>query len=286
MGPATPGGYVRSRVLIDGQPPAAAHGADRDERGTGTVGGHRLYQIVRQPGPIAGRRFEIELDDAGVQAFAFTFGWPPRTRASWSAPAQFSVQPIDQLSLTRRRLLVKSIALLLVPVMAVACVLAYVVRGSGRAGDAAPATPAAEVDDGKLPAGYRDWRLISVAREEGDLDDIRAVLGNDPAIDAYRQGKTSDYPDGTVIARLAWSLDASAENNRTFGKAQSFVAGHPKNGVQFMVKDAKRYASTGGWKYAQFDDGKPLANAAQLQSCFECHKAVTDRDYVLTRYAQ
>jgi hypothetical protein len=64
------------------------------------------------------------------------------------------------------------------------------------------------------------------------------------------------------------------------------VAGHPKNGVQFMVKDAKKYASTGGWKYAQFDDGKPLTDAAALQSCFECHKAVTDRDYVFTRYAK
>ena len=153
---------------------------------------------------------------------------------------------------------------------------------------AAPAAlnaAAGAIDEGKLPAGYRDWRLISVAREEGDLDDIRAVLGNDPAIDAYRGGKTA-YPDGTVIARLAWSFDASEENNRTFGRRQSFVAGHPKNGVQFMVKDQKKYASTGGWKYAQFDDGKPLTDAAQIQSCFECHQAVKDRDYVLTRYAK
>ena len=64
------------------------------------------------------------------------------------------------------------------------------------------------------------------------------------------------------------------------------MAGDPKNGVQFMVKDAKKYASTGGWKYAQFDDGKPLTDAAQLRSCFECHRAVNARDYVFTRYAQ
>ena len=149
-----------------------------------------------------------------------------------------------------------------------------------------PADDAARaIGEGTLPAGYRDWRLISVAREEGDLDDIRAVLGNDAAIDAYREGKTA-YPDGTIIARLAWSFDASEENNKTFGRRQSFVAGHPKNGVQFMVKDEKEYASTGGWKYAQFDDGKPLTDAAQLRSCFECHRAVKDRDYVFTRYAQ
>lgn len=144
---------------------------------------------------------------------------------------------------------------------------------------------AAAVADGTLPNGYRDWRLISVAREEGDLDDIRAVLGNDAAIDAYRRG-APPFPDGTVIARLAWSYEPSEENDKAFGRKQSFVAGHPKNGVQFMVKDATRYASTGGWLYAQFDDGKPLRDAAPLQSCFQCHRAVTDRDYVFTRYAR
>ena len=143
---------------------------------------------------------------------------------------------------------------------------------------------AVAISEGNLPLGYRDWRLISVAREEGYLDDIRAVLGNDAAIAAYRAGKTP-FPDGTIIARLAWSYDASDENNKTFGKAQSFVAGHPKNGVQFMVKDSNKYAATGGWKYAQFDDGKPLADQAMLRSCFDCHQAVKDRDFVFTRYA-
>ena len=143
---------------------------------------------------------------------------------------------------------------------------------------------AGAIDAGKLPAGYRDWRLISVAREAGSLDDIRAVLGNDAAIKAYREAK-SPFPDGTIIARLAWSCDASEENNKAFGKAQSFVAGRPKNGVQFMVRDSKKYAATGGWKYAQFDDGKPLADAAMLQACFECHRAVKARDFVFTRYA-
>ena len=144
---------------------------------------------------------------------------------------------------------------------------------------------AAAIADGRLPAGYRDWRLISVAREEADLDDIRAVLGNDTAIAAYRESK-QPFPDGTIIARLAWSYDSSEENNRSFGREQSFVAGHPKNGVQFMVKDATRYASTGGWLYAQFDDGKPLRDEKQIQSCFVCHQAIKSRDYVFTRYAK
>lgn len=135
----------------------------------------------------------------------------------------------------------------------------------------------------QIPQGYRDWRLISVAREEGTLDDIRAVLGNDAAIKAYREGKLP-FPEGTIIARLAWSLDASEENNRTFGRAQSFVAGSPKNGVQFMVKDSKKYASTGGWGYAQFDDGKPVADEV-LETCHSCHLAIEARDFVFTRYA-
>jgi hypothetical protein len=134
-----------------------------------------------------------------------------------------------------------------------------------------------------IPPGYRDWRLISVASEQGNLQDIRAVLGNDIAIKTYREAKLP-FPDGTIIARLAWSHDASAENNKTFGRDQSFVAGSPKNGVQFMVKDSKKYAATGGWGYAHFDDGKP-ADDAFLNKCFPCHQAVKDRDFVFTRYA-
>ena len=146
----------------------------------------------------------------------------------------------------------KRLPFLLVAVAALAALVAGVAPTSRPAEDAA----AAAIDEGRLPAGYRDWRLISVAREEGDLDDIRAVLGNDIAIKAYRE-RTRPFPDGTIIARLAWAYLPSEENNKAFGKAQSFVAGHPKNGVQFMVKDAEKYASTGGWWYSQFYGCKP-----------------------------
>ena len=74
MGPATPGTSVRFRVLIDGEPPAAAHGIDVDESGNGTVTEQRLYQLIRQPNPIAERQFDIEFLGSGVEAFAFTFG--------------------------------------------------------------------------------------------------------------------------------------------------------------------------------------------------------------------
>ena len=65
---------VRFRVLIDGQRPGAAHGLDVDDQGTGTVTQPRLYQLIRQTQPITARQFEIEFLDAGVEAFAFTFG--------------------------------------------------------------------------------------------------------------------------------------------------------------------------------------------------------------------
>jgi len=74
MGPRARGTSVRFRVLIDGQPPGAAHGIDVDERGNGTVTEQRMYQLIRQPKPIVDRQFEIEFLDSGVEAFSFTFG--------------------------------------------------------------------------------------------------------------------------------------------------------------------------------------------------------------------
>jgi hypothetical protein len=135
----------------------------------------------------------------------------------------------------------------------------------------------------KIPPGYRDWKLISVAHEEGNLNDLRAVLGNDIAIGAYREGKIP-FPDGTIIARLAWNYVPSEENNKVFGRSQSFVPGSATN-VQFMVKDSRKYAATGGWGFAQFKNGKPDADAAQLKTCFPCHEPVKARDYVFTHYS-
>ena len=74
MGPVTPGASVRFRVLIDGQPPGAAHGIDLDDQGNGRAAEQRLYQLIRQPMPIRDRQFEIEFLDSGMAAFAFTFG--------------------------------------------------------------------------------------------------------------------------------------------------------------------------------------------------------------------
>lgn len=74
LGPGSDGKPVRFRVLIDGKPPGEDHGVDTDNAGQGTVVEQRLYQLIRQCGPVKERTFEIQFLDPGVQAFAFTFG--------------------------------------------------------------------------------------------------------------------------------------------------------------------------------------------------------------------
>jgi len=149
-----------------------------------------------------------------------------------------------------------------------------------------------------LPKGYRDWSMISAANVGAPVNDLRVKLGNDIAIEAYR-GDKRPFPDGTIIARLAYQQITSEENNKVFRAAAeqrglpadqiekllaaSFVAGPPTN-VQFMVKDSKKYASTGGWGFAQFTDGKPDGEAVH-KTCFACHAPAKDRDFVFTRYS-
>jgi Cytochrome P460 len=134
----------------------------------------------------------------------------------------------------------------------------------------------------KMPPGYRDWMLISVAHEEGSLHSFAAILGNSVAIKAYREGKLP-YPDGAIIAALHYSHVASEENDKVFGNPQSFVPG-PSTNVQFMVKDSNNYAATGGWGFGHFNKDGTLGNDASMKTCFPCH-AKASRDFVFTRYA-
>ncbi|HZY62950.1 MAG TPA: cytochrome P460 family protein [Edaphobacter sp.] len=170
------------------------------------------------------------------------------------------------------------IALLALIGLATASTIAFRVHASAAADKGAAAASGIE-----LPPDYRDWRLISVAHEAGNLNDLRAILGNDSAIKAYRDG-TLPFPDGTIIARLAWAYTPSEENNKVFGREQSFVAGAATN-VQLMVKDSQKYAATGGWGFAQFTNGKP-ADEAVIKTCFSCHVPAKAHDYVFTRYAR
>ncbi|HEY4077945.1 MAG TPA: cytochrome P460 family protein [Rhizomicrobium sp.] len=135
-----------------------------------------------------------------------------------------------------------------------------------------------------LPPDYRTWQMISVAHEAGSLNDIRVVLGNDIALRAYRNG-TRPFPDGTIIARLAYKMVPSAQNNAAFGQEQSFVASDPTN-VQIDVKDSRKYAATGGWGFGQFENGKVNPSETLINTCYVCHnKLPKSEDLVFTHYS-
>jgi cytochrome P460 len=139
-----------------------------------------------------------------------------------------------------------------------------------------------------IPPAYRDWKLIAVNQllVPGKADQLRAQLGNDIAIKAIKEG-TLPFPDGAIIAAIHWTRVPSEDNNQVLGGpfpgAQSFLVGSPVN-AQFMVKDSKKYAATGGWGFADFKDGKPGSKALH-ETCFPCHAPAKDRDYVFTHYA-
>jgi len=116
----------------------------------------------------------------------------------------------------------RRIVFVLVAGVALAGVVASMAPASGQAdGEAAP------IFGVTIPPGYRDWRVISVAHEEGDLNDLRAILGNDVAITASREGKLP-FPDGTIIARLAWSYDPLEESKKAFAVSNLSWPGNPR----------------------------------------------------------
>jgi hypothetical protein len=187
----------------------------------------------------------------------------------------------------------KQIALVAVAatVTGVAGLAGYMESASGQSnGDAAP------IYGVKLPEGYRDWRVISIKRltgkqltgNGGELKQLRAELGNDLAIKAYRDG-TLPFPDGAIIAALHWNEDTSDADDEALAigfpnaDLHSTFAG-PAVNAQFMVKDSKKYAASGGWGFADFTKGKP-GNEALHAKCFPCHAPAKDHDYVFTRYA-
>uniref|UniRef100_UPI003101540B cytochrome P460 family protein n=1 Tax=Neorhizobium sp. EC2-8 TaxID=3129230 RepID=UPI003101540B len=128
-----------------------------------------------------------------------------------------------------------------------------------------------------LPEGYRDWKFIAAAQEAPPLDELRAVLANDIAADAYKKG-TLPFPDGSVLVKLAYKRQQSTE----FPPAT--VPGAPTT-VQVMVKDSKKYPESHGWGFGRFVNGKPV-DVAQHETCLSYHVGnVKDHDYVFTRYA-
>jgi hypothetical protein len=160
----------------------------------------------------------------------------------------------------------------------------------GLMSSAAVNAPAVSADDGgspifgvKIPVGYRHWELIAPSHEAGSLGELRGVLGNAVAMKAYADGRLP-FPDGAMLAKLAWKHVPSVEDNAALGHFQAFVPGSATT-LQFMVKDSKKYASTGGWGFGRFIGGKPV-DEAQHKTCFACHAAhAKGQDFVFTHYA-
>lgn len=128
-----------------------------------------------------------------------------------------------------------------------------------------------------LPDGYKDWRLLSV-HQRTDNNTIRAVLGNDIAIKAARDGKTNPWPDGAVLAKMVWK---GVKHDKWEAAIEPGAFIH----AEFMIKDNAKHAATGGWGYARWlgMDQKPYGkDASFVQECVGCHTPVKDRDWVFT----
>ena len=150
--------------------------------------------------------------------------------------------------------------------------LLSIVAGTANAGKVAPAPNGIA-----MPPGYKDWRVIGIA-DRTDNQTLRAILGNDAAVAAARQGRIKPWPDGAILAKVAWK----ARPHENWDKATvpgEFVQ------VEFMIKDAKKYVATGGWGFARWKgmDLQPYGQGAGfVQECFGCHTPVKERDYVFT----
>jgi hypothetical protein len=128
-----------------------------------------------------------------------------------------------------------------------------------------------------LPEGYRNWRLIAVSQRT-ETGTLRAILGNDVALQAVREGKTNPWPDGAILTKLAWK-QKTHEKFATANVPGDFVH------ADFMVKDAARYAATGGWGFARWlgERQEPYGKDANfVPECFGCHGAAKDNDWVFT----
>lgn len=158
--------------------------------------------------------------------------------------------------------------------------------GSAAGGAAAPAaakkparvTKAAPAPNGiEMPPGYESWQVVAVSNRS-DNNTLRVVVGNDVAMQAIRDGKTNPWPEGAILGKMVWkkkTLD-------TFDKAEvpdAFVH------AEFMIKDAKKWASTDGWGYARWKGMEYTVHGTGPEfamECATCHTKAKERDFVFT----
>jgi hypothetical protein len=129
----------------------------------------------------------------------------------------------------------------------------------------------------EFPENYRDWQVISVSHRT-DHHSMRAILGNDIAIQAARSQNTNPWPDGSALAKVVWK-EGPEENWAPAIAPKTFIH------VEFMFKDAEKWSDTGGWGYARWvgDELEPYGNNIGFtQECVACHTPVKSRDWVYT----
>jgi hypothetical protein len=122
---------------------------------------------------------------------------------------------------------------------------------------------------------YRNWKAISTT-DRFDNGTLRIIFGNNVAVKAIQENKIDPWPDGTSFAKTAWKQNVDKNGNVSTG---DFIQ------VEFMVKDAKKYAKTKGWGWGRWkgNDLKPYGKTPDFdKECIECHKPVANRDYVFT----
>ena len=128
----------------------------------------------------------------------------------------------------------RRITVLLVAVATLVGVVAFMPITSRRA----TAQEAAPIFVTEVPAGYRDWKVVSVAHEEGDLNDIRAILGNDVAINAYRAGKKTTRP--SAVPNLSWQAPPRSSTSSSWSRTQESTPRRAAGGTRHSIRTANR----------------------------------------------
>jgi hypothetical protein len=124
--------------------------------------------------------------------------------------------------------------------------------------------------------GYKNWKMVSIT-DRFDNQTIRAILANETAVEAMAANRVNPWPDGATFAKVTW---LQQPNSAGFVRAGAFFQ------VEFMIKDAREYATTKGWGWARWRGADLIpygANAAFSNECTGCHQPMGRNDYVFTR---
>ncbi|MHC6201528.1 heme-binding domain-containing protein [Elizabethkingia miricola] len=122
---------------------------------------------------------------------------------------------------------------------------------------------------------YKNWKPIS-STERFDNGTMRIIFGNDIAVKAAKEHKTNPWPDGTILAKVAWDQVIDSDGNVTTGAFKQ---------IEYMIKDSEKFVSTKGWGWARFLSPKlqPYGKTTEYTNeCISCHRPMKDNDFVFT----